>query len=135
MLTGGCLCGAVRYRISVAPVEAQYCHCRMCRLAHGAPVVAWLTVPVAGFELTAGAPTGFRSSAKACRHFCGACGTPLTWRKAERPRHIDVSIGSLDEPQRAPPILHVWTDSQIAWFDTADDLPRHPRNDRPKPYS
>ena len=39
--TGGCLCGAIRYRITGAPVEALYCHCRMCRRAHGAPVVAW----------------------------------------------------------------------------------------------
>ena len=44
-LAGGCLCGAVRYRIDAAPVEALYCHRRMCRQAHGAALVAWLTVP------------------------------------------------------------------------------------------
>ena len=81
-LTGGCLCGEVRYRITAAPVEALYCHCRMCQRAHGAPVIAWLTVPLAAFEVSAGNPAAYRSSAKAFRHFCGACGPPLTARAA-----------------------------------------------------
>ena len=74
ILTGGCLCGEVRYRITAAPVEALYCHCRMCQRAHGAPVIAWLTVPLAAFEVSSGNPVAYRSSAKAFRHFCGACG-------------------------------------------------------------
>ena len=53
-LTGGCLCGEVRYRITQAPVEALYCHCRMCQRAHGASVIAWLTVPLAAFECRQG---------------------------------------------------------------------------------
>src|SRR5215472_13101113 len=56
ILSGGCLCGEIRYRISAAPVEALYCHCRMCQRAHGAPVIAWLTVPLAAFEVSAGIP-------------------------------------------------------------------------------
>jgi hypothetical protein len=134
-LTGGCLCDRVRYRINGAPVEALYCHCRMCRRAHGAPVVAWLTVPIGAFMVTAGTPVAYRSSAKAWRHFCGHCGTPLTWREADNPRLVDVSIASLDSPQAVEPTLHVWTDSRITWFDTADHLPRYPANERPKPVS
>lgn len=84
ILTGGCLCEAVRYRITADSVAALYCHCRMCLRAHGAPVVAWMTVPVAGFEVTAGAPAAYRSSEPAFRHFCGRCGTPLTWRERLR---------------------------------------------------
>jgi hypothetical protein len=132
-LTGGCLCGEIRYRITAAPVETQYCHCRMCQRAHGAPVIAWLTVPLDGFAVTEGHPAAYRSSAKAFRHFCGSCGTPLTWREADNPKLVDVSIGSLDNPEAAAPTMHVWTDSRIAWFDSADDLPRYPTNDRPRP--
>lgn len=132
-LIGGCLCGEIRYRITAAPVEALYCHCGMCRRAHGAPVVAWLTVPLEAFTVTAGAPVAYRSSAKAWRHFCGRCGTPLTWREAENPRLVDVSIASLDNPEAVEPNVHVWTDSRIAWFETADRLPRYPRSERPKP--
>ena len=133
ILTGGCLCGAVRYRITGAPVEALYCHCRMCRRAHGAPVVAWLTVLLDTFAVTAGNPVGYRSSAKAFRHFCGSCGTPLTWREADDPRLVDVSIASFDDPDAAAPTLHLWTDSRTPWFDTADHLPRYPTDQRPNP--
>ena len=134
-LTGGCLCGEVRYRITGVPVEAQYCHCRMCQRAHGAPVIAWLTVPLDAFAVTQGNPVAYRSSAKAFRHFCASCGTPLTWREADNPRLLDVSIGSLDNPEAVAPTMHVWTDSRITWFETADHLPRYPTNDRPKPVS
>jgi hypothetical protein len=129
---GGCLCGAIRYRISRETVEALYCHCRMCRQAHGAPVVAWLTVPLGGFTITAGTPAAYRSSAKAWRHFCSRCGTPLTWREADNPKDVDVSIASLDDPEAVRPTLHLWTDSRIAWFDTADHLPRYAMGERPK---
>jgi hypothetical protein len=133
ILSGGCLCGEIRYRITTAPVEALYCHCRMCRQAHGAPVVAWLTVPLDALGVTAGDPAAYRSSAKAWRHFCARCGTPLTWREANSPRFVDVSIGGLDSPEAVEPTLHVWTESRIPWFETADHLPRYATNERPKP--
>jgi hypothetical protein len=61
-LTGGCLCGAVKYRISAAPLDAGYCHCRLCQKSSGAPTLAWLTVPIHGFAYTHGNPTRFHSS-------------------------------------------------------------------------
>jgi hypothetical protein len=131
IFTGGCLCSKIRYRIIGAPVEALYCHCRMCQRAHGAPVVAWVTVPLAAFTVTTGSPLAYQSSAKAVRHFCGDCGTPLTWRATDNPRLVDVSTASLDNPEAAPPALHLWTESRIAWFETADHLPRYPTNQRP----
>jgi hypothetical protein len=133
ILIGGCLCGEARYRVTEAPLEALYCHCRMCQRAHGAPVIAWLTVPLSGFAVTSGDPVAYRSSAKALRHFCGSCGTPLTWRATDNPRLVDVSIATLDNPEAVEPALHLWTDSQLPWFEIADHLPRHPTNERPKP--
>ena len=133
ILTGGCLCAKVRYRITARPVEALYCHCRMCQQAHGAPVIAWLTVPLDAFAVTAGSPVAYRSSAKVFRHFCGGCGTPLTWRAADNPRLVDVSIATLDHPEAVEPTLHIWTESQIGWFDIAGHLPRYSTNQRPKP--
>jgi hypothetical protein len=132
IFTGGCLCGAVRYRITAAPVEALYCHCRMCQRAHGAPVIAWITVALDSFAVTAGRPTAYPSSAKASRHFCGRCGTPLTWRATDNPRLVDISIATLDNPEAVEPALHLWTESQISWFEIADHLPRYPTNERPK---
>jgi hypothetical protein len=66
---------------------------------------------------------------------CGRCGTPLTWQAIDNPLLIDVSISSLDDPASVEPSLHIWTESRIAWFDTADRLPRYPTNERPKSAS
>jgi len=83
--------------------------------------------------VTSGDRVAYRSSAKALRHFCGSCGPPLTWRAANNPRLVDVSIATLDSPEAIEPALHLWTDSQIAWFEIADRLPRHPTDERPEP--
>ena len=131
-VAGGCLCGEIRYRITAESVEAMYCHCRMCQRAHGAPVIAWLTVPLDAYAVTTGNPLAYRSSAKAYRHFCGRCGTPLTWREADSPRFVDISIATLDNPEAVVPTMHVWTTSRIDWFETADHLTRYPTNERPK---
>jgi hypothetical protein len=128
-IEGGCLCGAVRYRISAAPRNSDFCHCRMCRRAAGAPVVARLTVSDAAFAWTRGNPAVYRSSAEAKRLFCPVCGTQLALR--DEPDHLDVTLASLDDPEAVRPSYHIWTASRIAWFDTADDLPRHPENCRP----
>ncbi|OZA00216.1 MAG: hypothetical protein B7X99_05040, partial [Rhizobiales bacterium 17-65-6] len=79
-LTGGCLCGAVRYEIIAEPVVSCHCHCSLCRRASGAPFATWTTVPLDGFRWTRGTPARFRSSEKAARDFCSACGTQLTFR-------------------------------------------------------
>jgi hypothetical protein len=125
-LDGGCLCGAVRYRISAAPSHADYCHCRMCQRATGAPVVPWLTVASQAFAWTTGEPAVYPSSQKAERLFCPTCGTQLVFREPAEPDHLDVTVASLDEPAAVRPSHHIWTTSRISWFDTADDLPRYP---------
>lgn len=130
ILTGGCLCGDIRFRIDAVPVEALYCHCRTCRHAHGAPVVAWLTLARAGFTVATGTPVAYRSSPKAIRCFCGRCGTPLTWEAVANPALVDVAIATLDDPAAVAPAIHLGTENRIAWFDTADHLPRHPKNER-----
>ena len=125
-LEGGCLCGGVRYRIGAEPHDADYCHCRMCQRATGAPVVAWLTVASAGFTWTKGALAVYRSSEKAERLFCPRCGTQLGFRELAEPDQLDVTLASLDDPEAVRPSHHIWTASRIGWFDTADDLPRYP---------
>jgi hypothetical protein len=125
-IEGGCLCGAVRYRVSAEPHDAGYCHCRMCQRSTGAPVVAWLTVASDAVAWTKGAPTVYRSSQKAERLFCPTCGTQLVFREPAEPHFLDVTLASLDDPEAVRPDHHVWTTSRIAWFDTRDELPRHP---------
>jgi hypothetical protein len=125
---GGCLCGAVRYRISGEPRSADYCHCRMCRRAGGAPVVARLTVADAAFAWIKGTPAVYRSSAEAERLFCPVCGTQLALR--DEPDHLDVTLASLDDPEALRPLYHIWTSSRVGWFEIADDLARYQENRR-----
>ncbi|HSW13674.1 MAG TPA: GFA family protein [Solimonas sp.] len=125
VLQGGCLCGAIRYHIDAVPLDAGYCHCRLCQRASGAPVVAWLTVVVGGFHYVRGEPVIFQSSAHSQREFCGSCGTALVFRRRVGASTVDITSASLDEPARIPPQYHIWRMSRLPWFETADTLPRH----------
>jgi len=124
-LNGSCLCGAITYRVTLPLVDAGYCHCRLCQRSSGAPVLAWLTVPVAGFAYTQGRPADFRSSAHSQREFCGACGTQLAFRRLAAPTTVDVTLASLNDPAAVAPEYHIWRASRIPWFETTDTLPRH----------
>ncbi len=124
-VTGGCLCGAVRYSVRWPPLNIGYCHCRMCQRASGAPVVAWLTVARQNFQLTSGETRAHRSSSRGLRRFCPVCGTPLTMEVPGDDREIDVTVASLDTPEIAAPDHHGWTSNRVAWFDTSDRLPRY----------
>ncbi len=123
---GGCLCGALRYRISLEPRNSGYCHCSICRRSTGAPVLAWATIPIEGFTMTKGEAAAYASSDQGLRLFCRTCGTQLLYRDAKDPKEIEVNLGSLDEPGAITPRCHIYDASRIPWFDTADDLPRHP---------
>ncbi len=124
-LEGGCLCGAIRYRLHLEPLDAGYCHCRLCQRASGAPVLAWLTAPLRGFSYTKGRPAVYRSSDHAQREFCGSCGTHIAFRRTNAPKTVDVTLASLSDPSRITPQYHIWLQSKIRWLETGDSLPRH----------
>ena len=123
--TGGCFCGAVRYRVEGEPIDAGYCHCRMCQRTTGAPVVAWGSWDAAGFGWLTAEPMILPSSAQGQRRFCGACGTHILFWTAAEPEIVDINLVTLDHPGQVAPQYHIWTDSRIPWFDTADQLPRY----------
>lgn len=123
---GGCLCGAVRYRITGALTDLVYCHCRMCQRSAGAPVLAWMTVAATGFAWTRGQPRAHRSSERAERLFCPDCGCQLAFRMPAEPHHLDVTIATLDAPGPVRPARHIWTASRLPWFETTDAAPRDP---------
>ena len=126
-LAGGCLCGAVRYRITGKPTNTMICHCESCRRAAAAPVVAWLTFPKSRMRWSKGKPVAFRSSPPVRRTFCGACGTPLTYTHERSPKAIDVTTCSLDAPDAFPPTHHSWLSDDLAWVRFGDRLPTFPK--------
>jgi hypothetical protein len=124
VLTGRCLCGALRYSLSETPGDAGYCHCRLCQRASGSPAMAFGTVPLTAVTWEEGSPSRYRSSDLAERWFCGRCGTPIAIHADYQPDTVDIALTTLDDPAAVPPGFHIWTDSRIAWFNTADRLPR-----------
>jgi hypothetical protein len=129
IITGGCTCGAVRYQLRSEPFDTGWCHCATCRRLSGSPACAFSTVPVEDFVFTQGDDrlATFRSSSFGHRRFCHECGTQLTIQVDHQPETVDFPIGSLDEPDQVEPGFHIFYASKVAWFETADNLPRHDR--------
>jgi hypothetical protein len=127
--TGGCACGAVRYRLAADPFDAGWCHCRTCQLNSGSPAMAFASVKAEDLVFTEGqdAIGRFESSDFGHRLFCTRCGTPLLMRVNHQPETVDFSIATLDEPDRIAPGFHIFYASRIRWAPAADDLPRHDR--------
>jgi len=124
-LEGGCLCGQLRYKVTKAPLDSGYCHCRMCQKSSGAPLQVSAEFPPDAFAITRGRLKAYRSSAEAIRHFCPDCGSQITFRPAENPAYISVNLGSLDRPEAIRPRMHIWCASRIEWFEVDDKLPRY----------
>ena len=127
-LSGGCLCGALRYTAVAKPTSSGYCHCRLCQRSTGAPVLAFASVPFDSFQMTHGQPARYASSTKGERWFCARCGTQIAYCDKHNPVSVDINTGSLDHPESVPPKQHIFTSSRIEWFETNDDLPRYPES-------
>ena len=125
-LEGGCQCGAVRYRIAGEPILAAMCHCSMCRRANAAPAVAWAMYAQAQVEFTRAEPRTYTSSPGCRRGFCPECGSQITFSADYIPGLIDITIGSMDEPDRVAPTLHYWESKRLPWLHFADAWPRYP---------
>jgi hypothetical protein len=120
--TGGCQCGAVRFRIEGELGRASLCHCRMCQKAFAAPYAALVTVRADQLVWTRGARSRFQSSNKVSRGFCGACGTPLTfeWDAAK----IDLAICVFDQAGEIAPQVQLRGAAALPWTATAAGLPQ-----------
>lgn len=127
-IEGGCLCGAIRYRATARPVRGVICHCSTCRKHSGAPALAFAHFPAAAFAWLKAEPKWYRSSAFAERGFCAICGSTVAMREEVLGDRVQVSVGSLDEPDKIKINDHVWTRERVSWFQVFDDLPRFPQS-------
>ncbi len=114
-ISGGCQCGAIRYRLSGPLLEPGLCHCRMCQKASGNLFMAMVGSMLEHFEVTRGEPGWFRSSAEFDRGFCANCGAPMFFRKIGG-KGIGVALGSLDNPAAIRPLAVYGTQSRMPWL-------------------
>ena len=132
-MTGGCLCGAVRYRISGEPQRRLCCHCRNCQRQSGGPMMAWAVVAEADFELLQGEPHWFGSSEVGRRAFCPDCGSALFFRREGRPAIRVVSAGSLDDFGDYAPEVHIWKERAVSWICLPEETVTGPGPSPPDP--
>ena len=122
-VTGGCLCGAIRYESTEPPNWVVCCHCRICQQAYGGLFGIGLEFPGKAFRYTKGEVTYYQSSSWAKRGFCAKCGSPVAHVYKDDPDLI-VLIGSLDHPEDWPQEKHVGTESKVSWYVINDGLPQ-----------
>ena len=123
VLTGGCQCGAVRYRVEGTPEFPHLCHCRMCQKAAGNYFMPLAFAPGDTLTLTRGEPAWFQSSAPVRRGFCARCGTPLFFDTLQSDG-LGFTLGSLDDPAALPPGTNDAFASSVPFFHDLPGLPR-----------
>ncbi len=113
--TGGCQCGAIRFRTTDLIDNAHICHCRMCQKAVGNYFAALVGTGKSELVWTRGTPARFRSSADVERGFCAQCGTPL-FSDQLKSDDIGLMIGAFDHPQDIKLVSQDSIESRMPWF-------------------
>ncbi len=133
-ITGGCLCGAVRFEATEPPTWVAHCHCRSCRLSRGVAFVTWTSVPMDRFSYTQGEQSvaWYRSSESILWGFCKNCGSSMFYQAdkaghSESPRMnvMYVSVGSLVDAIDQMPKAHVSYEEKVSWNEGSHLLPKY----------
>jgi hypothetical protein len=118
-LAGGCLCGAIRYAVSVPITELRACHCTHCQKASGAGGSVNAVIPGAAFRITQGSPKRYDAAADSgrtlYRYFCGDCGSPIYSQRATAPETVVLRAGTLDDSNAMKITANIWTRSARPW--------------------
>ncbi len=122
-LTGGCLCGAVRYKSTGAPFRQLVCHCSDCKRSGGSAFHVGIAVPRAGFAITSGKLRAYvtkgDSGRTVTRSFCPTCGSGVINEPEVWPDHVVIKVGTLDDPTAAAPAQELYGRSRLAWLSIA----------------
>ena len=124
-LTGGCLCGGVRYELGERPFGVVDCHCIDCRRSAGAPYVTWGMVQREKFKLIGGTIRRV-SFAGRLRGFAACCGTQILFEDAPDCPRVDVAIATLDDPRPFAPAKAIWIEDKLPWVTLDPCIPASP---------
>lgn len=126
-ITGGCLCGQLRYESRLSAVRGVICHCSMCKRHSGAAALALAIFRTDGFSWQGREPSWHASSPHADRAFCPACGSSIAMREHDEPSVVEIYAGSLDRPDDLVIEDHVWASERTSWLHLDDGLPHYPQ--------
>lgn len=131
-LTGGCLCGAIRYSVNQPLQNIVVCHCSHCRKASGAGASHNAIVPAATVTFTAGKPKTYADTAQSgntlYRNFCGDCGSPIYSQRKNTPDMMVLKVGTLDAAADMKIVMNIWTNSAQPWMHIDPASACHPQN-------
>jgi hypothetical protein len=118
---GGCLCGAVRYRVTGEPRLAAVCHCTLCKRRTGSACGFAAYFDEAAVEITSGEPKTYEYRSDETNRggpmkFCPTCGTTVTWSAEAFPGVRGIAAGTFDDPNWIKPTFHTWTRSALHWM-------------------
>lgn len=120
---GGCLCGAVRFFVTLPSKWCAHCHCSMCRRVHGAGYVTWVGFESDYFTLQrADGLNWYESSPGARRGFCSTCGSCMLFESNRWAGETHVALASFDGPIDREPQAHAFYDSHVNWMPVDDAL-------------
>ena len=129
-VTGGCHCGAVRYRASDVSPQVTECHCTLCRKQAGHRFASTGTQTSKIAIEGAGNLTWYRASPDAERGFCATCGSHLFWKRSDED-YSAILAASVDEPTGLSMAKHIFVDHKGDYYETDDGLPQFAGYDRP----
>ncbi len=131
-LTGGCLCGAIRYRVDTPLKNISACHCTHCRRISGAGASYNAVLPSSALTITSGTPRVYRDTAQSgnilFRKFCENCGSSLFSQREKMPEMTVLKVGTLDDASGLKLAMNIWTDSALPWMHLDPAVERHPQN-------
>lgn len=129
-LEGGCACGAVRYRMESAPMFTHCCHCRDCQRQTGSAFVLNALIEADRLILLSGETAPFRMPTDSGRphdiHRCAVCGTALWSEYGGRKAIRFLRVGTLDDPARIVPDVHIHVRSKLPWVALPEGVPAFP---------
>lgn len=128
-MTGGCLCGAIKYELTEAPAMMGVCHCKNCQRQAGSAFSTLAAVPKEQFKFTQGKPKLYvdgdtKSGNQVERYFCADCGSPIYSALGSQPDSVFLKTGTMDDTTGFNPQFHVWCDTRQNWVDLPDDVPQ-----------
>jgi hypothetical protein len=129
-LTGSCLCGAIRYTVSVPVTELRACHCTHCQKSSGAAGTVNAVMPSSAFNIIQGTPRRYDAKADSGRtlhrYFCADCGSPIYSQRETNPNMVVVRAGTFDNAGDMRIATHIWTRSARPWAYIDPACEQHP---------
>src|SRR3954454_18863366 len=127
-LTGGCLCGGVRWELSEPPLGASYCHCTRCQRRTGTGGSANARIAPGSLRIVQGEDLvrSYEPPDGSPKDFCSGCGSALWSRDRATGEIAGLRLGGFDDDPGVRPELHQFTAYAAVWESLPDDgLPRH----------